>query len=522
MINETGVYFFPGGGHDHDGESASLIDTNFYSIFDFPWTTEIGGPDRKRRLENNYNSFKNFIITTVNDSIIRPAGIFFQPGSINASSDIITNSITTNLIQAGAITADLIQAGTITATQIAANTITANEIQAGVITGNLLNANVVLVNQAILSNNYVAGVSGWKIDGGGTAEFDAASIRGTLTAAAVSTPGVDIFANGVLAASSFVILANGAFGNNNFDVDASGNLTAINADISGEINSNVGSIGGWTLNNSSFSSPYITISNSGYPFIRFNTQDLANGGLFDISVQAGTNIPIIDMSGGSGATFIAPGYIQANQLVGDGSGISVSAQGTGYYSDVSNLFKDNFGIGLGYTNGAPGAGYYIIANNDAGAQGKITTTTPSDRRYKSNIENVSAEENNKIYSLMPRQYILADNYPVSTLRGEKRVGLVADEVEGILPEVVLFPPIERHIVHNWSVDGLSLTQEQMELYGDDPDKYEFTEDGVYKTAEYSQVDYSALVPRLVGTIVDLNNRLKALESYLFNRPDNEV
>lgn len=173
MINETGVYFFPGGGHDHDGESASLIDTNSYSIFDFPWTTEIGGPDRKRRLENNYNSFKNFIITTVNDSIIRPAGIFFQPGSINASSDIITNSITTNLIQAGAITADLIQA----------NTITANNIQTGTITGNLLNANVVLVNQAILSNNYVPGVSGWAIDGDGTAEFSNAIIRGTVEAA---------------------------------------------------------------------------------------------------------------------------------------------------------------------------------------------------------------------------------------------------------------------------------------------------------------------------------------------------
>jgi hypothetical protein len=237
MINETGVYFFPGGGHDHDGQNASLIDTNSYSIFDFPWTTEIGGPDRKRRLENNYNSFKNFIITTVNDSIIRPAGIFFQPGSINASSDIITNSITTNLIQAGAITADL----------IAANTITANEIQAGAITGNLLNANVVLVNQAILSNNYVAGVSGWAIDGDGTAEFDAASIRGTLTAGAVSTGGVNILANGVLSASNFIILADGSFGNNNFSVDASGNLTATNVDISGEINSIVGSIGGWSL-----------------------------------------------------------------------------------------------------------------------------------------------------------------------------------------------------------------------------------------------------------------------------------
>ena len=163
-MNESSIYFFPGGGHDHDGENSSLIDTNVYSIFDFGWEI-FGDPNRQNRQTLNYNGFRQFVVDTVNQSIIQPAGVVFQEGVINGNAHIITGSITSN--------------------EIAANTITANNILAGTITANLLSANIVLVDQIIASNNYVAGVSGWKIDGDGTAEFDSASIRGAISAAAV-------------------------------------------------------------------------------------------------------------------------------------------------------------------------------------------------------------------------------------------------------------------------------------------------------------------------------------------------
>jgi len=105
---------------------------------------------------------------------------------------------------------------------------------------------------------------------------------------------------------------------------------------------------------------------------------------------------------------------------------------------------------------------------------------------------------------------LSDNYPIESMRGKKQVGLIADEVQDILPEIVLMDAIERHIVHSWISDGNSLTEEQMNLYGDG--RYEFAEDGVYKSAEYQQIDYSALIPRLLGTIIDLNKRLVDLEN----------
>ena len=161
MINESGVSFYPGGGHNHDGENSTLINTSAYSVYDFP-VQIIGDPNRTADQIRNLDSFKQLIIDTVNQSIIAPSGIVFQQGIVNGSAHIISRSISTETI--------------------AADAITANEIAAGTITADLLAANFVLVNNIISSNNYVTGVSGWAINSDGTAEFDSASIRGTITA----------------------------------------------------------------------------------------------------------------------------------------------------------------------------------------------------------------------------------------------------------------------------------------------------------------------------------------------------
>lgn len=160
-INESRVYFFSGGGHDHDGENSTLIDTSSYSLFDFSYGI-FGNPDRRSAQQTNLNGLKQLIINTVNDSLIRPAGIELQPGIINGNAHIISRSIT--------------------ATEIAADSITANEIAANTITANELSANIVLVNNIIQSNDYVANTSGWAIHGNGFAEFDFAVIRGTVIA----------------------------------------------------------------------------------------------------------------------------------------------------------------------------------------------------------------------------------------------------------------------------------------------------------------------------------------------------
>jgi len=225
MVSENTIFFYPGrGGHSHDGENSSFIDTSKYSLFDFSWGL-LGDPDRQASQDRNYNSFKDFIINTVNQSILNPAGLVLQPGIVNGTAHIISRSLTTELIAANAITANEILAGTITADELAANIVLVNNV----IRSNTFDGNIA-ANGSILT----AGTTGWAIAGDGTAVFDSSYIRGTIIAGAVSTPGVDI-------------LSNGAIVSNNFSVTANGVLSATGAIISGAITATSGTIAGWDI-----------------------------------------------------------------------------------------------------------------------------------------------------------------------------------------------------------------------------------------------------------------------------------
>lgn len=170
-ISENAISFYASGGHAHDGVTSSLIKTNSYSIYDFNPSFIGDNPERRRAQVNNYNSFRQLVVNTINSTVLEPAGIVLQDNIIN-SRNIISGSITATEIAANTITADNIAAGTITANNIAANTITANNIATGAITADELSANLVLVNNVIRSNNFdgtvaangvitVQGTSGW-------------------------------------------------------------------------------------------------------------------------------------------------------------------------------------------------------------------------------------------------------------------------------------------------------------------------------------------------------------------------
>lgn len=170
-ISENGVSFFSSGGHSHNGTNSSLIQTSAYSIYDFNPSFVGDNPERRRAQVDNFNSFKQLIVNTVNSSVLEPAGVVLQDNIIN-SRNIIS--------------------GSITSVEIAANTITADNIAAGTITADELAANVILVNNVIRSNNYVQGESGWIIDGDGNAEFYTASIVGYIGATSGTIGGFEI------------------------------------------------------------------------------------------------------------------------------------------------------------------------------------------------------------------------------------------------------------------------------------------------------------------------------------------
>jgi len=147
---ENNIYFYPAGGHSHDGQNSTLIDTTKYSVYDFNFAFVGDNPERRNFQSNSYNSMQQLIKDTVTNLVLEPAGIVLQPNTLNAAA-IISRTITADLI--------------------AANTITANELA----------ANIILVNNTIKSNTYDSGV-GWAIYSNGFADFENVRVVGNVTA----------------------------------------------------------------------------------------------------------------------------------------------------------------------------------------------------------------------------------------------------------------------------------------------------------------------------------------------------
>lgn len=113
-------------------------------------------------------------------------------GSIDASK-LAPNSVTADKIAAGAVVAAKIAAGAIEADKIAANAITADKIAAGAITAAKIDvANLaaikattghLTVDGSVTSGAYSAGVTGWRINADGTAEFNQLTLRKGIVSA---------------------------------------------------------------------------------------------------------------------------------------------------------------------------------------------------------------------------------------------------------------------------------------------------------------------------------------------------
>lgn len=102
------------------------------------------------------------------------------------SSLIVDGSITATKIAANAIAVGsaAIQNGAIVNAMIADATIDSAKIAS--LAASKITAGSLNVGAFIQSSNYVGGVSGWRIEGGGSAELGAASIRGQLTASQIA------------------------------------------------------------------------------------------------------------------------------------------------------------------------------------------------------------------------------------------------------------------------------------------------------------------------------------------------
>jgi hypothetical protein len=315
-VSEGSILFYSGG-HNHNGTSSALIATEAYSIYDFI-VGFAGSNERQIKQQNNFNNLKTVISNVIKTDVLGPSGIRLSP-----------NSIETIHIVTGAITAEE------------------------------LSANLVLVNNVIRSNNFDGtieangvisgqGSLGWAITSAGNAVFSNTSIRGTITADSLTTPGVNISNAGNLTANNFALYSNGQIQNGNFSVSAAGVLSATGATISG------------TVTASSVSTPGIAISNTG-AISSTNFNVTAGGNI----TATGANISgTINASGG---TF--SGSITANGTISGGtiSGATITAGSTSLYSN-GQITNGNFSVSSAGDLSATGATITGILSAETGSR----------------------------------------------------------------------------------------------------------------------------------------------------------
>jgi hypothetical protein len=467
-ISENSIVFFEGG-HDHDGVSSSLIDTEQYSIYDFT-VGKTGSNTRQLRQQRNFDNLKTVVSNIVINDVLGPSGVRLLPNSVQS-------------------------------VHIAAGSVTANE----------LSANVALINNIIRSSNFdgtiaangvitADGTAGWAITWSGDAVFDSTAIRGSITAASVSTPGVDILSNGTLQANSFTLYGNGAIvtSSGNFSVDASGNLSAQNADITGEINASTGEIGNWSIGATSLSSAdgtiflysdgtgssvvvgtgvsdQIVLSSDGDLYsVRNNVQTTING-----VADAYYSIRVVDSSTPY-TTKISPQLISS---VYGGSFSSLAWDGIYSTGEIGMGTGNVNGIGIAYPGCTTGPGtpnYMGLVWDNPDIRGTVDNVvsavlgTVSDIRFKTNISNIGDEYIDKILNdINIIQYTPIDKLNNDRLGDTRRAGIIAQEIVDIFPDLI---------------------------------------DGDYNNPDaYLSVNYAGFVPYLIKTIQYLNDKIKKLE-----------
>ena len=195
-------YFTKASGENLEGKYTVKVDLNGYvSGFGLASTA------------NNATATSTFAVRADSFYIASPSG----PGITPTMPFIVRTSATTIggvEVPVGVyITDGYIQNGTITNAKIA--DLAVDNAKIAFLSADKIRAGSISVGQYIQSANYVSGSAGWKIDGSGSAEFGAASIRGQLVASQINSAGLSIkAADGTVILSAGSSIGASSFGGN--------------------------------------------------------------------------------------------------------------------------------------------------------------------------------------------------------------------------------------------------------------------------------------------------------------------
>ena len=469
---------------------------------------------RSGHIDLEIPAVNTFDVTTQNTAYYRVTAVDVAGNESSPSTAAQVNEvlIDTAFINDAAITTAKVGTAQITDAKI--DTLTASKITAGTISGKEIivdtdtatdPSNPVLGK--IRSSNYSTGSAGWIINSDGSAEFQNATIRGSLNASDMTT--------GTLNASNVAITNlnadNITTGTLDFD-----KLSITSANIISTLSTNailstisngaidqakLGNISANKITTGTLDANNVTIDNltigTGQVTGSFSGNVISGGTINGTTVNAGTittgtlNLSNLTVSGSMSADRISGGSINANIITGTASldAINVGTGGIASQGTLSMNNKDIFnaadvdvnsltssgsvvgtnGIFSGYVSGdefrgnnntvdihrsgtangirivGSGSGAFLFGYTSGGSSSTIFSPF-SDERLKENISDLDYGLD-EILQLRPVTYDWKDDVRPFPENTEIQYGLLAQEVEAVMPAIVDTAP-DTHVIIN--------------------------------------------------------------------------
>jgi len=527
---------------------------------------------RSGHIDLEIPAVNTFDVTTQNTAYYRVTAVDVAGNESSPSTAAQVNEvlIDTAFINDAAITTAKVGTAQITDAKI--DTLTASKITAGTISGKEIivdtdtatdPSNPVLGK--IRSSNYSTGSAGWIINSDGSAEFQNATIRGSLNASDMTT--------GTLNASNVAITNlnadNITTGTLDFD-----KLSITSANIISTLSTNailstisngaidqakLGNISANKITTGTLDANNVTIDNltigTGQVTGSFSGNVISGGTINGTTVNAGTittgtlNLSNLTVSGSMSADRISGGSINANIITGTASldGLNVGTGGIASLGTLSMNNKDIFnaadvdvnsltssgsvvgtnGIFSGYVSGdefrgnnntvdihrsgtangikisGSGSGAYLYGFSFSGTQQTIYSpfSGVSDERLKENVANLTLGLD-EINALRPVTF----DWKASDIDDvpNERYGFIAQEVEEVIPSMVSTSPAKR-IETSENEDG--------EIVETEVDNFITLDDGT-EISSVKEIDEKPLVYMLVKAVQELSAKNDELESRL--------
>ena len=507
---------------------------------------------RAGHIDGNITAVQSFDISTAGGAYYRVTAVDVAGNESDPSTAVLVTEelIGTQYIEDAAITT--IKVGEAQITDAKIDTLTASKITAGTISGKEIivdtdsatdPANPVVGK--IRSSNYVTGNSGWIINSDGSAEFQSATIRGTLNASDITTGTLD--ASGItvsnLSASSITSgslsadrISGGTIDANNVTID---NLTVSSANVTGSFNASVINAGTLSsdripdLNASKITAGTMSADRISGGTITGTTMsaDLISGGSISADLISGGSISADLISGGSiSADLISGGSIDASYFTGSAGFTNLTASSigiTGAITATSSITAGSFVNSGSYIRGTEfrgsgtavdihrnstsngikisgsGSGAYLYGYSFSGTQQTIYSpfSGVSDERLKENVADLTLGLD-EINALRPVTF----DWKASDIDDipNERYGFIAQEVEEVIPSMVSTSPAKR-IETSENEDG--------EIVETEVDNFITLDDGT-EISTVKEIDEKPLVYILVKAVQELSAKNDELESRL--------